>query len=180
MARTARTQRRRAGAASGAADRPRGAAPPAGVALRSYLETRDPAARDELVELYLPLVIAIARRYEHCGEPLEDLVQVGAIGLIHAIDRFDPSRGVQLSSFAIPTIEGEIRRELRDRGGTIRLPRSVQQARARVFHDRDELEAQLGRAPTSEELEAATGLAEGGRGGRAAGRVGDGAGAARG
>lgn len=158
MARTARTQRRRAGAASGAADRPRGAAPPASVALRTYLETRDPAARDELVEQYLPLVIAIARRYEHCGEPLEDLVQVGAIGLIHAIDRFDPARGVQLSSFAIPTIEGEIRRELRDRGGTIRLPRSVQQARARVLHDRDELEAQLGRAPTDEELEAATGL----------------------
>ena len=160
MARTARTQRRRAGAAAGAAPSPRGAAAPASVALRSYLSTRDPAARDQLVEQYLPLVIAIARRYEHCGEPLEDLVQVGAIGLIHAIDRFDPARGVQLSSFAIPTIEGEIRRELRDRGGTIRLPRNVQQARARVLHERDELEAQLGRAPTSEELGAATGLAK--------------------
>ena len=158
MARTARTQRRRAGAAVAAAGRPRGAAPPASVALRAYLSTRDPAARDELVEQYLPLVIAIARRYEHCGEPLEDLVQVGAIGLIHAIDRFDPARGAQLSSFAIPTIEGEIRRELRDRGGTIRLPRSVQQARARILHDRDELAAQLGRAPTNDELAAATGL----------------------
>ncbi len=158
VARTARSPRRRAVAAGGAPQRRNGNAASANVALRAFLETGDAAARDDLVEHYLPLVIAIARRYEHCGEPLEDLVQVGAIGLIHAIDRFDPSRGAQLSSFAIPTIEGEIRRELRDRGGTIRLPRSTQQARARVLHSRDELAAQLGRMPDEAELTAATGL----------------------
>ena len=158
VARTARSPGRRAAAASGAPQRRTGRAAPAAVALRTYLQTRDAAARDDLVEHYLPLVIAIARRYEHCGEPLEDLVQVGAIGLIHAIDRFDPERGVQLSSFAIPTIEGEIRRELRDRGGTIRLPRSTQQARTRVLRSRDELAAQLGRTPAAAELAAATGL----------------------
>jgi len=130
----------------------------ASAALRTYLRTRDPAARDELVEHYMPLVISIARRYDHCGEPLEDLVQVGAIGLIQAIDRFDPRRGTQLSSFAIPTIEGEIRRELRDRGGTIRLPRSVQEARASVLGGRDQLAARLGRDPTDAELGAAVGL----------------------
>ena len=106
----------------------------------------------------MPLVISIARRYDHCGEPLEDLVQVGAIGLLQAIDRFDPKRGAQLSSFAIPTIEGEIRRELRDRGGTIRLPRSVQEARASVLGERDQLAARLGRDPTDQELGAAVGL----------------------
>ena len=158
VARTARSPGRRAVAAGEAPQRRTGGAEPAKVALRAYLETGDAAARDDLVELYLPLVIAIARRYEHCGEPLEDLVQVGAIGLIHAIDRFDRARGTQLSSFAIPTIEGEIRRELRDRGGAIRLPRSMQQARTRVLRTRDDLAAQLGRMPDAAELAAATGL----------------------
>ncbi len=146
------------GMGAGARPSRTGSAASAAAALRAYLATGDPAARDDLVEHYLPLVITIARRYENCGEPLEDLVQVGAIGLIHAIDRFDPARGTQLSSFAIPTIEGEIRRELRDRSGTIRLPRSVQEARSSVLHKRDELAAQLGRAPTDEELGAALGL----------------------
>lgn len=130
----------------------------ANAALRTYLRTGDGAARDDLVEQYMPLVISIARRYDHCGEPLEDLVQVGAIGLLQAIDRFDPARGTQLSSFAIPTIEGEIRRELRDRGGTIRLPRSVQEARAGVLGARDQLAARLGRDPTEQELATAAGL----------------------
>jgi RNA polymerase sigma-B factor len=120
-----------------------GGAAAAAHALRTYLATGDTAARDDLVQHYLPLVITIARRYEHCGEPLEDLVQVGSIGLINAIDRFDPARGTKLSSFAIPTIEGEIRRELRDRGSTVRLPRSVQAARTSVLRSRDELAAQL-------------------------------------
>ena len=90
--RSAAVSARRRQERAAAPDRPRGSGPAA--ALRTFLQTRDPPARDELVELYLPLVIAIARRYEHCGEPLEDLVQVGAIGLIQAIDRFDPARGV--------------------------------------------------------------------------------------
>ncbi len=143
---------------AGAGNGRTGGAASAALALRTYLATGDPAAREDLVQHYLPLVITIARRYEHCGEPLEDLVQVGSIGLMGAIDRFDPARGTKLSSFAIPTIEGEIRRELRDRGSTIRLPRSVQEARTSVLRSRDELAAQLGRAPTEEEIAAAAGI----------------------
>src|SRR5436305_8909574 len=85
--------------------------------------------RDRLIEEHLPLVVALARKYANRGERVEDLVQVGAIGLIEAVDRFDPQRGVDFRAFAIPTIVGEIKRHLRDRASTIRLPRRVQAAR---------------------------------------------------
>jgi len=78
-----------------------------------------------LIEQHLPLVRAIARRFVHRGEPLEDLVQVGALGLIKAVDRFDPRRGVTLGAYAAPTIAGEIQRHLRDRLGLIRVPRDA-------------------------------------------------------
>lgn len=91
--------------------------------LRRFGETGDVEARERLVELHLPLVRALARRYAHRGERLEDLVQVGSIGLIHAVDRFDPARGGDLVSFAVPTITGEIRRHLRDRAAIVRAPR---------------------------------------------------------
>jgi len=106
----------------------------------------------------MPLAIAIARRHARSGEPLEDLVQVAAIGLMAAVDRFDPARGVAFPSFAIPTIEGEVRRHLRDRGSTIRLPRRVQETRTRVLRTRDALEAERGRAVSDEELAAAAGV----------------------
>jgi len=82
-------------------------------------------ARNELIERHLPLVRAVARRFTDRGEPLEDLVQVGSVGLIKAVDRFDPARGVTLGAYAAPTIAGEIRNHLRDRGALVRLPRDA-------------------------------------------------------
>jgi RNA polymerase sigma-B factor len=94
--------------------------------LRAYHRHGDVRARDALIQQYLPLVRRLARRHAGRGEQLEDLVQVGSIGLIKAIDRFQIERGVDLASFAIPTIEGEIKRHLRDRAWPIRIPRRLQ------------------------------------------------------
>jgi RNA polymerase sigma-B factor len=99
---------------------------PAGAELGSLLEacrSGDRCARERLVESAMPLVRSLARRYANRGERLEDLVQVGSIGLIHAIDRFDPDRGDDFFRFAVPTITGEIRHHLRDRASVIRTPR---------------------------------------------------------
>ena len=93
----------------------------------AWCERRDRGARRDLIERHLPLVRAVARRFAHRGESLEDLVQVGAVGLIKAVDRFDRSRGVTLGAYAAPTIAGEIRNHLRDRGTLIRLPRDAEQ-----------------------------------------------------
>ena len=95
--------------------------------LRRYHRHGDMGARDRLIRQYLPLVRRLARRHAGCGEQLEDLVQVGSIGLIKAIDRFQLDRGVDLASFAIPTINGEIKRHLRDRAWPIRIPRRLQE-----------------------------------------------------
>ena len=83
----------------------------------------DLVSRERLIEEQLPLVESLARRYVHRGEQLEDLVQVGTIGLIKAVDRYEPERGVELTAFAVPNILGEIKRHLRDRCGPIRVPR---------------------------------------------------------
>lgn len=91
----------------------------------AWCERRDRGARRELIERHLPLVRAVARRFAHRGESLEDLVQVGAVGLIKAVDRFDRRRGVTLGAYAAPTIAGEIRNHLRDRSTLIRLPRDA-------------------------------------------------------
>lgn len=91
--------------------------------LRAWCEQRDADARRRLIELHLPLVRSIARRFAHRGEQLEDLAQVGAVGLIKAIDRYDPDRGTSLAAYAVPTIAGEIRRHLRDSARPLRLPR---------------------------------------------------------
>jgi len=91
--------------------------------LRAYRCEGDEAARERLIELLLPLVRALAYRHLNRGERLEDLVQVGSIGLIRAIDRFDPNRGDDFVSFAVPTIRGEIRHHLRDRAAVVRIPR---------------------------------------------------------
>lgn len=115
-------------------------------------------ARARLIEAYLPLVRSLARRFVFRGERLEDLVQVGAIGLIKAVDRFEPERGVNLAAYAAPTILGEIRRHLRDRGALIRVPRREQETSARVRAKRGELARRLQRAPTSSELAAAAEL----------------------
>ncbi len=120
--------------------------------------TIDAAERERLIVEHLPLVRGLARRYADRGEPLDDLVQVGTIGLIKAIDRFDPERGFKLASFATPTILGEIRRHFRDRSWTIRVPRGLQEARARISHAVTQLSAENGRSPSVREIAEATGL----------------------
>ena len=112
-------------------------------------------ARERLVESHLPLVRSVARRYIGRGESLDDLVQVGAIGLVKAGNRFDRTRGVAFATFAAPVIEGEIRRHLRDKSSFMRIPREAQRARGELGHQRGELAAALGRSPTTAELAAA-------------------------
>lgn len=128
--------------------------------LRRYRATRDPDVRARLIELHLPLVRAIARRYARWGERFEDLVQVGSIGLIEAIDRFDPERGTDLRCFAVPTISGEIKRHLRDRCAAMRLPRHIVELTGSLRASRARLSARLGRAPTLAELAREAGVGE--------------------
>jgi RNA polymerase sigma-B factor len=108
--------------------------------------------RDRLVALHLPLVEHLARRFRHRGEPYDDLVQVATIGLIKAIDRYDPDRGIEFSTYATPTILGEIKRWFRDKGWAIRVPRRLQELRLSITTATAELNQQLGRAPTVNEL----------------------------
>ena len=121
----------------------------------------DLEARERLIEQQLPLVESLARRYAHRGERLEDLVQVGTIGLIKAVDRYEPTRGVEFAAFAVPNILGEIKRHLRDRCGPIRVPRRYQEISARMRSTRRQLAANLHRNPTAAELAAAANLDEG-------------------
>jgi RNA polymerase sigma-B factor len=118
--------------------------------------TRSPAARAKLVERFLPLAHHLARRY-HSAEDVDDLEQVAAIGLLKAIDRFDPGRGLAFSSFAFPTIVGELKRHLRDKGWSVRAPRGVQELSARLEKLSRALSARLGRAATVAELAQAAG-----------------------
>jgi RNA polymerase sigma-B factor len=116
--------------------------------------------RERLILAHLPLVRSLARRYANRGEPLDDLVQVGTVGLIKAIDRFDPDRGKDLAAFAAPTILGEIRRHFRDRAWAVHVPRPLQEAHAAVAAAVDDLTARLGRSPSVAEIAAETGLDE--------------------
>jgi RNA polymerase sigma-B factor len=125
---------------------------------RAYHDERDLDARARLIEAYLPLVRSLAQRFAQRGERLEDLIQVGSIGLIKAVDRFEPARGVDLATFAAPNILGEIKRHLRDKAGLIRIPRRQQEASARLRDARRQLSARLQRNPTSSELAAAAEL----------------------
>jgi RNA polymerase sigma-B factor len=127
---------------------------------RAYHLEGDREARDRLVEELLPLVRSLALRYSGRGEPLEDLVQVGAIGLIKAIDRFDVNRGVALTTYAVPTIVGEIRRHFRDKGWAMRVPRRIKELHVRLTSVVDDLSASLGRSPTIAELANAAGATE--------------------
>jgi RNA polymerase sigma-B factor len=118
-------------------------------------DTGDAHARDELVERFLPLARSLARRYERSGEPMEDLVQVASLALVKAIDRFDPVQGTAFTSFAVPTIVGELKRHFRDRGWSVRPPRPVQELSLRVARATGELTQDLDRSPTVPELAAA-------------------------
>jgi RNA polymerase sigma-B factor len=120
--------------------------------LERYHRDGDPAAREALVERFLPLARQLARRYQRGGEPLDDLVQVASLGLLKAIDRFDPQRSTAFSSFAVPTILGELKRHFRDRGWSVRVPRDLQEMTVRVERMSEELAVELGRAPTPAEL----------------------------
>jgi RNA polymerase sigma-B factor len=128
--------------------------------LRRYHERGDVEARERLIEQYLPLVRSLARRYSYRGELLEDLVQVGCIGLIKAIDRFDVDRGVELTTYATPNIIGEIKRHFRDKGWSVRVPRGLQELNVRLSRLVEELTVQLERSPTVPELAKAAGVEE--------------------
>jgi RNA polymerase sigma-B factor len=126
--------------------------------LQEYRDQHDPDVRDQLVELNSDLVHFIARRFANRGEPLEDIEQVGFLGLIHAIERFDPSLGNEFSTFATPTIMGEIRRYFRDRSWAVRVPRRLQENLLRVNAAAQQLTSELGRAPNINEIGERVGL----------------------
>jgi RNA polymerase sigma-B factor len=128
--------------------------------LRRYHEQGDMAAREQLIERYMSLVRSLARRYASRGEQLDDLIQIGSIGLIKAIDRFDLNRGVELTTYATPNIIGEIKRHFRDRGWAVRVPRGLQELSVRLSHIVDRLTVELSRSPTIAELAEASGASE--------------------
>jgi len=121
---------------------------------------KDEGAREELITRYLPLVRSLARRFASRGQPVEDLIQVGSIGLIKAIDRFDLDRGVELSTYATPTIMGEIKRYFRDKGWAVKVPRALQDLNVKLNKVIEQLTVELRRSPTIAELAAATEVSE--------------------
>lgn len=128
--------------------------------LITYHREGDPAAREQALVELMPLVRALAARYAGRGEPLEDLVQVGSVGLIKAVDRFDVDRGVDFASYAVPTIVGEIRRHFRDKSWAMHVPRRLKELSVRLSRLLDELTTELGRSPTVSELAEAAGVDE--------------------
>lgn len=118
----------------------------------------DPAARERAILNHVPLVRSIARRHLRPPETLDELVQVGTVALIGAVDRYDPRRGGSFASFAVPTITGEIQRHYRDRVGVVRLPRSVVEARHAAVAATDALRQDAGHDPDAGEIAGATGL----------------------
>src|SRR5215210_5048799 len=117
-----------------------------------YCATRDPALREQLVMTYLPLARTIARRYQSPRVPTEDLVQVATIGLMKAVDRYDADRGVAFSSYAVPTMVGEVQRHFRDHTWGVRPPRDLQERAQRVLAANRTLGAELGRPPSAGEI----------------------------
>jgi RNA polymerase sigma-B factor len=130
------------------------------VALIEAYRAGDESARDQLVDRYMPLVRSLAARYAGRGEPQEDLVQVGSIGLLLSIERFDTERGVQFTTYAVPTIVGEIQRHFRDRAWALHVPRRMKELSVRLGRAIESLTAELGRAPTIAELAQTTGAEE--------------------
>jgi RNA polymerase sigma-B factor len=120
--------------------------------LRRYHEEGDTSAREELVQRHLPLVRSLARRYAGRGEALEDIEQVGAIGLIKAIDRFELSRDVSLATYATPNVVGEIKRHFRDKGWAVRVPRALQELNASMSGAIERLTVRLSRSPSIAEI----------------------------
>jgi RNA polymerase sigma-B factor len=117
-----------------------------------YRETHDPQVRQQLVELFNNLVLFLARKFAHRGEPLEDIVQVGYIGLLQAIERFEPERDLEFSTFATPTIMGEIKRYFRDKSWAVKVPRRLQETMQKADLAQQRLQARLGRQPSVNEV----------------------------
>jgi RNA polymerase sigma-B factor len=134
--------------------------------LFAELPTLDPSSaryrdiRDELVTAHLPLVRYLARRFAGRGESADDLMQIGTVGLLQAIDRFEPDRGLEFSTFATPNIAGEIKRHFRDRGWMVRVPRRLQELQGELAAGISDLSQRLGRSPTVPEIAAHLGLTE--------------------
>ncbi|MGH2947994.1 MAG: SigB/SigF/SigG family RNA polymerase sigma factor [Solirubrobacteraceae bacterium] len=128
--------------------------------LARYHHDGDRRARTALVERFLPLASQLARRYGRGGEPLDDLIQVASVGLLKAIDRFDVDRGTAFTTFAVPTILGELRRHFRDTGWSVRLPRDLQELALRVERLAEEFTQTTGRTPTTDEVARSLGVSE--------------------
>lgn len=125
-----------------------------------YASGRDPSTRDQLILSHQNLVHYLAGKFTNRGIPMEDLIQVGMIGLINAVDRFDPERGLQFSTFATPTILGEIRRHFRDKGWNMKVPRRLQELNMAASRASGRLSVELGRPPTIHEVAAKIGASE--------------------
>lgn len=119
---------------------------------RRYKDEGDVEAREKLVMSHMNLVRFLANKFKNRGEPLDDLIQVGYLGLLKAIDRFDPSRGLEFTTYATPTIMGEIKRHFRDKGWSVRVPRRLQELSAKVNQATDVLTTELQRSPKIEEI----------------------------
>ena len=128
--------------------------------LQQYHQSRDMVAQERLVEGHLPLVRRLCKRFNHSGEPLEDLIQVGSIGLLKAIDKYNPARGDNFVAFAVPVIVGEIKNYFRDHGWAVKIPRKLQRQRGVVNRTVEALSQRLGRWPTIPEIAQATGFSE--------------------
>jgi RNA polymerase sigma-B factor len=122
-----------------------------------YHRDGDVAAREELVERLMPLARDLALRYSYTDEPLDDLLQVACMGLIKAIDRFEPDRGTRFTSYAAPTILGELKRHFRDKGWALHVPRDLQERSLAVSRETEDLSKRLGRSPTMKEVAGALG-----------------------
>lgn len=127
---------------------------------REFQVTGDRAIRDELIEAHLRLAEHLARRFNNRGVPLEDLVQVASLGLVKAVERFEPERGLEFSTFATPTIVGELKRHFRDKGWAVRVPRRIQELHVEINGLVGTLTQRLGRSPTIEELARASATSE--------------------
>jgi RNA polymerase sigma-B factor len=125
-----------------------------------FAESRDPGLRGELIEAHLGLAEYLARRFSNRGEPLDDLVQVASVGLVKAVDRFDPERAVEFSTYATHTIVGELKRHFRDKGWAVRAPRRMQELYLRLGKLVASLSQELGRSPTIPELATEAGVSE--------------------
>jgi RNA polymerase sigma-B factor len=128
--------------------------------LRRFARTRDPQLREQLVRRYLRLARFVASRYAHGGDGFDDLFQVASVGLLKAIDRFDPDHGATFTGYAFPTMSGEVRRHLRDHSWSVRPPRDLLEQSLTVERSSERMQRELGRSPSMQELARATGLDE--------------------